>query len=432
MTSLLAGLLQSRTSDLNDGQRHAFAIMHSEDNIFVTGGAGTGKSHLLRQFLSGTDSQKLPVLASTGAAAVLIGGRTFHSSFGLGIMEGGLEATVERASKDRRVARRLKKASSFVLDEVSMIPGSALQAAEQIASRVRQDARPWGGLQAIAVGDFAQLPPISRHSSVRDWAFLNDSWERSNFRCVQLTEIMRSSSDAAFCEVLADVRQGRVSDRVRHLLDWRSALPTDDMPEASVLYARKVDVDRINLAKLAELKGEPRVFETEFSGDEQALKSLRNNLPVPLSLELKKGAFVMFRQNDPQGRWVNGSLGNVSYIGDNAIEVKLSSGRVVETEKAKFSMMDAEGNEVASARNFPLTLAYAITIHKAQGATLDRAIVSLRALWEPGQAYVALSRVKSSEGLIVDGWDERSIFADPAVTAFHQNFIRREEPALLI
>jgi ATP-dependent DNA helicase PIF1 len=419
MSSLLSGLLGSLHTDLNTEQQAALQLLSSEDNVFITGGAGTGKSHLLRKFLQGTDPVKLPVLASTGAAAVLIGGRTFHSFFGLGIMEGGIEATIERASKDRRVARRLKKASGFVLDEVSMIPGIALDAAERIASRARGDTRAWGGLKAIAVGDFAQLPPVTRDSNRRDWAFLNPVWERSKFRAVHLNEMMRASSDPDFCEILSDVRRGCVSERVRHLLDWRSHLDSDPDFEASVLYARKVDVARINNAKLADLEGKAKTFETIFTGDERGTKALLNSLPIPKDLELKKGAFVMFRQNDPQGRWVNGSLGHVSHLGTHDLEVRLSNGRVVETERVKFSLMDAEGNEVASARNFPLSLAYAVTIHKAQGATLDKMVVSLKNLWEPGQAYVALSRVRSSQGLMIDGWDERSIFADPDVLAFH-------------
>jgi ATP-dependent exoDNAse (exonuclease V) alpha subunit len=132
----------------------------------------------------------------------------------------------------------------------------------------------------------------------------------------------------------------------------------------------------------------------------------------------------MLRQNDPQGRWVNGSLGHVKRFGRQDIEIKLSTGRSIELERSKFSLLDAEGNETAAARNFPLSLAYAVTIHKAQGATLDKMIVSLRNLWEPGQAYVALSRVRSSQGLSIDGWDARSIFADPQVTAFHARIVK--------
>jgi ATP-dependent DNA helicase PIF1 len=425
MSSSLPDLLATSYPEFNRDQRMALSHLASDSNVFITGGAGTGKSFLLRKFLQRADSDRLPVLASTGAAAVLIGGRTFHSFFGLGILEGGFEATVERALKDRRVVRRLKKMQGFVLDEVSMIPGVAFAAAERIASLARDDKRPWGALKVIAVGDFAQLPPVSRERGPRDWAFLNPAWTHTEFRSVQLSEMMRSKGDPAYNDCLNDVRQGIVSDRVRELLDWRAKHPEDDF-DGSVLYAKKVDVDRINLHKLAELPGEARVFETEYSGDERFRKAIANHAPVPAKLELKKGALVMIRQNDPKGRWVNGSLGHVASLSDSDLEIHLLNGNMADIERTRFSLLDAEGKETASARNFPVNLAYAMTIHKSQGATLDRMIVSLRQLWEPGQAYVALSRVRSSEGLLVDGWDASSIFADSQVRRFHEQIMQEQ------
>lgn len=423
MTLLLPELLSAQFSELNDGQRKAMRHLAGSENVFVTGGAGTGKSFLLRKFLQGVNSNKIPILASTGAAAVLIGGRTFHSFFGLGIMEAGPLATIERAIGDRRVRKRLKQIKGFVLDEVSMIPGAALETAERIASLVRDDVRPWGGLQVIAVGDFAQLPPVTLHSQKRDWAFLNPVWEKSTFSSIHLTEMMRAKEDHEFCEILGDVRVGLVSDRVKNMLEWRTLQSPNEEFEASVLYPKKVDVDRVNLSKLATLAGEATVFETEYSGDERFRKNIMAHAPVTARLELKKGAFVMLRQNDPKSRFVNGSLGHVQHIEKDSLEIQLLNGKIVDIERARFSMLDAQGEEVAAARNFPVNLAYAVTIHKAQGATLDRAIVSLKNLWEPGQAYVALSRLRSSESLLVNGWDERSIFADPQVTEFHASIL---------
>lgn len=424
MASLLPELLSSLHEDLNPGQRRALRYLADEDNVFITGGAGTGKSYLLKKFLQRVDVTRLPVLASTGAAAVLIGGRTFHSFFGLGIMEGGAAATIERALKDKRVVKRLRQMRGFVLDEVSMIPGTVLEAAEKIARFSRDNSQPWGGAQVIVVGDFAQLPPVNRELRSRDWAFLNPVWERSNFRSIHLTEMMRSKGQDDFNRILADVRVGKLSDELRALLDWRSVLPEDEDFDGAVLYAKKVDVDRINLAKLARLPGESKIFTTEYTGDERAKKIIAAQAPVPEHLELKTNALVMIRQNDPQGRWVNGSLGHVRSMHHDELEVKLLSGGMAYLEKNRFTLLNAEGQETASAKNFPVNLAYAITIHKSQGATLDRIVVSLRQLWEPGQAYVALSRVRSSEGLMIDGWDAKSIFADPQVEKFHAGLIQ--------
>jgi len=413
-------LVTESTSSLNSGQRAALMHLSGDKNVFITGGAGTGKSFLLKKFLQRPDAAAFPILASTGAAAVLVGGRTFHSFFGLGILEGGAAATIERAVSNRQVVRRLKKLRGFVLDEVSMIPGVVLEAAERIASLARGDPRPWGGLKVVAVGDFAQLPPVSRQGGHRDWAFLNNVWQRTGFYSAHLTEMMRSKDDSDFNEILSDVRDGSVSERVRHLLDWRSVLPEDDDFGGSVLYPKKIDVDRINLQKLSLLDGETWTFETQYQGEARYREAIAAHAPIPARLELKKGAFVMIRQNDPQGRWVNGSLGHVKARHQDELEIRLLGGSTAFLETTRFTMLDAEGNEVASAKNFPLTLAYAITIHKAQGATLDRIIVSLRNLWEPGQAYVALSRVRSSEGLMIDGWDAKSIFSDPIVKEFHR------------
>jgi ATP-dependent DNA helicase PIF1 len=147
---------------------------------------------------------------------------------------------------------------------------------------------------------------------------------------------------------------------------------------------------------------------------------LVKNAPIPKQLILKVGALVMIRQNDPQGRWFNGSLGHLTAMGQGLLKIRLLDGEYAEIEKVCFSSLDAEGKEIASATNFPVNLAYATTIHKAQGMTLDQVKVDLGALWEPGQAYVALSRAKSSTGLYLTRWSAQSIKSDPAVTEFNR------------
>lgn len=420
MTETIPGLFDSLYKGLNEGQSRAMESLNGPDNVFVTGGAGTGKSYLIKQFYKAVEKDSFPILASTGAAAVLVGGRTFHSFFGLGIMEGGIDATFERALKDKRVVRRLKKAKGIVIDEISMIPGEALSLAECIASEARDSEAPWGGLKVIAVGDFAQLPPISRGSQKKDWAFTHPVWERSGFVNESLEEIMRSADDQDYCDLLGQVRNGEWSEGLADLLSFRTVESIDDLEDATVLFARRDLVDRVNEERLSKLEGNLYRFETTYTGSSQHQRALRKTAPIPETILLKDGAFVMLRQNDPQGRWVNGSLGHVSgFDEDDAVIIRLLSGREVEIVPSSFTMLDADGKEVASAKNFPLSLAWAITIHKAQGATLDKAAVSLERLWEPGQAYVAMSRVRKSSDLFVLGWDQKSIFADPVVKKFH-------------
>lgn len=387
--------------------------------MFLTGAAGTGKSHLLNYYLADKPSELFPVVASTGAAAVLIGGRTFHSFFGLGLGEGGPEATVARAVRNRRLARRLQRACAVVIDEVSMLSGETLATAERIACAVRQSAAPWGGLRIVAVGDFAQLPPVAGPGQVKDWAFLHPVWQRTAFQPALLSTVMRTQ-DTDFLDILNFVRSGTVNDEVTTFLDARSTDGLDEVP-GTRLYAHRAKADLFNDRQLAEIAGHEHAFETEFTCDERGIEACRRSLPIPQVLRLKLGAFVMLRRNDASEDrlYVNGSLGTVRNISADVIHVALLSGSTVAIEREKFSTLDGDGNEIAAAWNFPLSLAWASTIHKAQGASLDRAVVDLSALWEPGQAYVALSRVRSGDGLAVERWSASSIRAEPRVTEFY-------------
>ncbi len=406
------------STDLTPCQTEALQALEGAENVFLTGAAGSGKSFLVRRFLVSREGKRFPVLASTGAAAVLVGGRTFHSFFGLGILEGGVEAVVEKAAKNRQVIKRLKEAQGFVLDEVSMLSGTVLRAAEIICRRVRASDAPWGGLRVIMVGDFAQLPPIERGSSRRKpWAFLDPVWEWSSLHVRYLRSQTRCRDDE-FMRILNRVREGVVDGEVRDYLDSKVVPP---MPSFSGtrLFPRREETERFNLMKLSGLGGEQKTFESVFTGNAKAVEQLRKSAPVPDLLHLKEDALVMLRQNDPQGRWVNGSTGHVKSIGAASLVIRLLSGRTIEIEKATFSMLDADGAPVAVVTNFPVSLAWATTIHKSQGSTLDRLMVNLKNLWEPGQAYVALSRVSTGHELCIESWSPRSIRVDPDVTRFY-------------
>lgn len=389
-------------------------------NFFVTGRAGTGKSYLVRQFLKGRDRKTFPVVASTGAAAVLVGGRTFHSFFGLGIMEGGVEKTVERALGEKRVLSRLKKIEGFVLDEVSMIPGSALRAAEEICRSARKNKAPWGGARVIAVGDFAQLPPINPHSQEKEWAFLEPAWRKSMLKPLILKTVLRTE-DAAFVNVLNSIRDGLVTDEVRLYLERKIDLD-EELTGSTRLFPLRNTAESFNRQRLTEIKKPLKEFPTKYTGDARAIETLKKQAPIPEVLHLKETALVMIRVNEPNFAYANGSLGVIVKIAEDCLTIRLKNGKEVDLEPATFSLLNADGNAIATATNFPVTLAYATTIHKAQGATLDAMVCDLRNLWEPGQAYVALSRLKSGGGLSLLGWDEGSIRVDPQVAEFHRSF----------
>ncbi len=400
---------------LNSDQQRALELLQGQENIFLTGAAGSGKSFLLKEYLKNKD---IPILASTGAAAILVGGRTFHSFFGLGIMEGGVEATVQRASKNKKLMKRIKKSKEIVIDEVSMLSGPTLRAAELIAKQAFNKTAPWGGMRVIVVGDFSQLPPVNPFSRQKEWAFQDPVWAESQFVPVVLKKIMRSS-DADFLEILRRIRHGIVDESVTQFLDSRVQVqPTGDFTR---LFPHRKDVDSYNLQQLQEIDHEVHTFTTVYSGKEADIERFRKHSPIADEIHLKKDALVMIRQNDPAGRWVNGSLGRIQKISEESLKIKLDGGRTIELEKADFTLLDADGNPAVSATNFPITLAWAMTIHKAQGATLDQMHVDLRKIWEPGQTYVALSRVKGPQSLFIEGWSKNSIFCDRDVFAFHKS-----------
>ena len=408
--------------DWTPDQTLALKALASENNVFLTGGAGTGKSTVIREFIK--DQENVAVLASTGTAAILLGGRTFHSFFGLGIMEGGSDYIIERALKHRGIVTRLRKTKFVMLDEVSMIGSNEFITAEKIAQRARASSAPWGGLRMITVGDFAQLPPVMRAQpgeefvSSRPWAFLSETWRSSMFDAAVLKTIVRSN-DEYWNRILGEVRWGDISQESIEVLQSRiRPVPLDF--QGTRLYARKIQVDMLNQERLKMLKGSGKEYNTIYMGQAQRIDDLKRNAPVPEVLVLKEGALVMFRQNDPDYRFVNGTLGIVKKMGDAEIHVELLSGKSIKVKQVTFSVLDAEGNPLATATNFPLNLAWACTIHKAQGATLDRVHADLRGVWEHGQSYVALSRVRAMEDLTLEGLNvQRGFPVDPEVRSFY-------------
>ncbi|MBX2988404.1 MAG: AAA family ATPase [Bdellovibrionaceae bacterium] len=409
---------QSPLDELSAEQRVALAVLQSGENVFLTGGAGSGKSFVIRHFMREIDTRALPILASTGAAAVLLGGRTFHSFFGLGIMDGGPDATYERAAKDAKLMARLRKVEGVIIDEISMIPGAALMIAEALAQKARESKLPWGGLRLIAVGDFAQLPPVAKNREDRDWSFMNPVWSRTGFQDCLLSHNQRVKDDR-FLDVLQDVRHGLVTPRVREFLEDRTRVHDEEHP-APRLFPRRQQAEEYNARRLAEIPENEEIIDSIYFGHEKHVAILMKNAPVPAQLKLKAGCQVLFVQNDAQKRWVNGTRGQVTEIHADRVVVRKQGGREVSVEKVSFGLQDAEGNPLATVIQFPLVLAYATTIHKSQGATLDDLWCDLGALWEPGQAYVALSRLRSAEGLNLLRWSPRSVITDPRVMDFYR------------
>ncbi len=407
-----------------EDQARALTALSGENNVFLTGGAGTGKSTVISEFIK--KQEAVAVLASTGTAAILLGGRTLHSFFGLGIMEGGMDSVIERALKHRGIVQRLRKTKTILIDEISMIGANELVCAEKIARRARANSAPWGGLRVVVIGDFAQLPPVVRsvpgqEESGRPWCFLAETWRDTLFDPVVLREIVRSR-DSDWNRILGELRWGSIEPASFEVIRERvRPVPLDF--QGTRLFARRAQVEALNQGRLKMLPGSAREYPTVYMGNAQRVEDLKRNAPIPEVLFLKEGALVMFRQNDPDYRFVNGTLGRVSKMKDQEIHVELLSGKTIELETNTFSLLDAEGQILASATNFPLNLAWACTIHKAQGATLDRVHADLRGVWEHGQSYVALSRVRSIEDLTLEGISPQSFRLDPEVLGFYRSLL---------
>lgn len=414
-------------------------------NVFLTGMAGTGKSTLLREFIAGcrepltvspewpdgrwkpappVQGPRVDVVAPTGIAALNVQGQTVHRWSGmlLGPRHDQTDDAYmeELASKPfrsiRQGWRRVEQCECLVIDEISMLSGRHLQFLEYLFRRVRSDERPWGGCQVIVVGDFLQLAPV-RESESRpyDWAFLSQAWWSSGFTPIVLTKVRRQD-EADFVEALAGVRSGNVTGRAAEILHARvKPFPPEDLPR---LYTHNTMVDRRNGEALGNLEGEEKLFLADVSGPEHHVAFLEKNLMCPRELRLKVGARVMCTRNDSDGRFVNGSLGHVAaFTRGGLIEVDLDHGGATLIEPYRWQAGD--DNDPGEFTQFPLRLAYAMTIHKSQGITLDGAYVDIRAAREPGQAYVALSRVRTLAGLMLKDWF-KGLYVSEKALEFHR------------
>ena len=400
---------------------HRFtALAASGRNVFLTGPAGTGKSYNIDAFTE--DYPDTEVTASTGIAALNVGGMTVHRWSGMliGPKPGqSFDDFFHLLSRDQRVGiraafNRVSRAQRLVIDEISMLPGHLLDYLEFHCRAIRRDDRPFGGIQVISTGDFLQLPPVrTRPYLPYDWAFDAKAWDAAKFETVELTQIRRQD-DPVFAAALSKFRVGRVDREVADLLKPRVAMfPDRDLTR---LLTHNVQVDKWNNYCLGELPGEEWVNVAETVGPAHQIAFLEKNLLTPKDLRLKVGARVIFTVNQPDAGFVNGQTGTVVSLNRHSVGVMTDQGRVhAEPYVWRYDQNDQRG---ATFTQFPLRLAYSMTIHKAQGLTLDSALVDIRAAREPGQGYVALSRVQTLDALHLKDWP-KGVFVSQRAIDFH-------------
>ncbi|KAL7069495.1 hypothetical protein ACR3K2_00930 [Cryptosporidium serpentis] len=438
---------------LNNQQIKAVDMVRSGKNIFVTGGAGVGKSFLLQYIVSLQDKENIALTASTGLAASLINGTTIHNFAGIKLNTSYenygdynyFKNIIKKAIKDLDVLKRWNKIRILFIDEISMIDAYTFDIIDAIAKGCRECSKPFGGVQVVLFGDFLQLPPVRPNKCLNKnpvsseidplYAFESLNWKRTIDNVIELTEVYRQkrTENSDFVEVLNEIRFGIISEKGKILLaqriimggklksntssfDLEYDILSSNNCDACILMPLRRDVDSINEEKLSQLAGEPVEFKAKdkiYTSNEKlftGIISITSNEISRLTcsaekLILKKGARVMLIKTiDISNQLVNGLRGTIESF-DSLLKyprIRFANGIVKTITPTKFTISNF--NKILATRiQLPLTLAWAISIHKSQGLSLDYVQVSLNKTFEEGQTYVALSRAKSIDGLTISG-----------------------------
>ena len=398
-------------------QAEALSILKLGVNVFLTGEPGAGKTHVINEYVQWLRERGVEpaVTASTGIAATHVGGMTIHSWAGIGVKKRLNEWDIEQIASREKTARRIIEAKILILDEISMLDADTLESVDKVLRTLRQpvlqESRSFGGLQVVFVGDFFQLPPVSRGEAAR-FAFTSEAWKEANPVVCYLSEQHRQD-DGAFLDLLGAVRRNEVEGRHHELL--RGRMKGEKKVKATRLHTHNADADRVNDESLGKIEEKSHVFHMTTRGARTLVDALKNNCLSPETLTLKIGASVMFTRNNFEEGYVNGTLGEVVDFAVNGMPiVKTRAGRRIEVGLGEWSIVDG-AKILAQIKQLPLRLAWAITIHKSQGMSLDAAVIDLSNAFEFGQGYVALSRVRTLEGLFLEGFNERALMLHPEV-----------------
>ena len=467
-------------------QSSALDILKTGQNVFLTGSAGSGKTYTLNQYIDYLRARRVPVAvtASTGIAATHMNGTTIHSWSGIGIKDELSDRDLANLSRKQFLADRLKDTAVLIIDEISMLHAKQLNLVNQVLKYVRKNDKPFGGIQVVVAGDFFQLPPIgSKGETNREkFAFMSEAWLDAKFHICYLSEQHRQVSEAAnggldLDDILNQIRRQEVSFEAIAALEATFDQNVDI--KRTRLYTHNLNVNKINDKELAALDGEMMRFEATSTGDSKLVETLKKTVRTQDDLVLKVGAKVMFIKNNSELGVSNGTMGEL--IGFAAVKidykdtsadlieddeenaesatakgtkskakkdkeakekpkdkkpttqkmpvVRLNSGREVIAEIEEWIIEDETGDVLASYQQVPLCLAWAITIHKSQGMTLEAAEIDLSRTFELGQGYVALSRLKSLAGLQLLGMNDMSLQLDPLARGADKRFLALSEEA---
>jgi len=407
-------------------QERALEVLKTGANIFLTGEPGAGKTYVLNQYIDWLEHMgiSVAVTASTGIAATHIGGMTIHSWSGIGARDEITPRDVDFIVQNEKLVKRVKRAKVLVIDEISMLDGRILDGIETILRTIRQSGEPFGGLQVILVGDFFQLPPIAGRGEMSRFAFESSAWERAKFLVAYLTEQHRQE-DELLLGLLSSIRRNDVDESHYTLLGEQTDIGYTDI-EPTRLFTHNSDVDALNVDRLNLLDTEKATFKMEARGNKQLLVNLMKSCLSPEVLTLKREAMVMCTKNNFEAGYVNGTLGRiVDFDRDDGFPIiQTSDERTIKMGPASWTIAE-DGKVLAEITQVPLRLAWAITVHKSQGMSLDAAEIDLRNAFTYGQGYVALSRVRTLTGMKILGLNPQALLVDPRVVNRDVHF--REE-----
>lgn len=397
----------------------ALKVLMSGRNVFLTGPPGSGKTYLIKKFIdfAVNNNKTVAVTATTGVAATHLSGQTINSWAGI-----GHERALKAINRDA-LRRRFNTTDILIIDEISMMTPKTLALIDVIAKINRQNFKPLGGMQVILVGDFFQLPPVNKDKENKTFVYDSMVWSDLDLAVCYLDEQFRQQDEDDLTKVLKAIRQrtfGKIEQKIVSNRQNTDVKLTDTVS----LFSHNYDVNNFNKQKFEELKGKARNYNSEAKGSSEAIKILRNSTLAPDRLELKNDCQVMFVVNNQKDGYVNGTRGKVVRLKNESIVIRTDDNKYIDLKKHRFEL-DPTLYGKASISQFPIKLAFGLTIHKSQGMTLDRAFIDLTHAFAPNMGYVALSRLTSINGLFLAGYNDMAFVIDYRIRDMDEYFKKK-------
>ncbi|OIO48228.1 MAG: AAA family ATPase [Parcubacteria group bacterium CG1_02_40_25] len=424
-------------------QARALAILKTGVNVFLTGEPGSGKTHVINEYVAYLRAHKIEpaITASTGIAATHIGGFTIHSWCGIGIKNKLEKRDLEKIASTGYVKKRVSRAKILIIDEVSMLLPETLLMIDAVCRKIKGSMASFGGLQIVLVGDFFQLPPVARNEvsnilqgtlikeTVARFAYDSSVWLSANLTICYLNEQYRQD-DVNFLDILTAIRCNKFGNKHLCQIETRKIAKHLVPDWAPKLFSHNFDVDRVNEEMLGKLDSKQKTFLMFSEGPRPIVEALKKGCLSPEKLCLKVGATVMFTKNNLQDGFVNGTLGAVERFDKISGQpiVRTRQGRNIQVKSMDWIVEERE-KTLAQITQLPLRLAWAITVHKSQGMSMDEAVMDLSGVFEFGQGYVALSRVRRLSGLYLLGWNAKTFLVHPEILAKDEIFRARSNEA---